>query len=242
MSKVLVTESYLTDIGNAIRSKNGSTAQYKPSEMAAAINDIPSSGLDSVTILNSITLTGSYIDTGMAPSAYCLYTFSFDAQGKPSDYMALFGCRVSDGDSKCFGIIQVPNVEGILRLDFDTTDTSGSSTQINAGKTMAHSIYCFEGSGTTLQALGLSGCATYTKKAFPSYTTLTSSIYIGAYHRQDNNSAIFTNSSLKIYGFKVTYGDSLQASFIPAIYNGQQGLFETVNKRFHTTYGTITSL
>ena len=40
MSKVLVTESYLTDIGNSIRNKNGSTTKYKPSEMAQAIKDI----------------------------------------------------------------------------------------------------------------------------------------------------------------------------------------------------------
>lgn len=31
MSKVLVTESYLTDIGNAIRAKSNSTTKYKPS-------------------------------------------------------------------------------------------------------------------------------------------------------------------------------------------------------------------
>lgn len=40
MSKVLVTESYLTDIGNAIRSKNSSTDKYKPGEMANAIKNI----------------------------------------------------------------------------------------------------------------------------------------------------------------------------------------------------------
>ena len=40
MSKVLVTESYLTDIGNAIRAKNKSTDKYKPSEMAKAIDSI----------------------------------------------------------------------------------------------------------------------------------------------------------------------------------------------------------
>ena len=40
MSKVLVTESYLTDIGNAIRAKNKSTTKYKPSEMAEAISSI----------------------------------------------------------------------------------------------------------------------------------------------------------------------------------------------------------
>lgn len=35
--KGLITKSTLTDIGNAIRAKNGLTTTYKPSEMAAAI-------------------------------------------------------------------------------------------------------------------------------------------------------------------------------------------------------------
>lgn len=38
--KVLVNESSLEDIANAIRSKNGDTAKYKPSEMGAAITNI----------------------------------------------------------------------------------------------------------------------------------------------------------------------------------------------------------
>lgn len=62
MSKVLVTESYLTDIGNAIRSKNGSTSQYKPSEMAGAINDITA---QDNTVLNSIldrSISGNYVN------------------------------------------------------------------------------------------------------------------------------------------------------------------------------------
>ena len=62
MSKVLVTESYLTDIGNAIRSKNGSTSQYKPSEMADAINDITT---QDNTVLNSIldrSISGDYVN------------------------------------------------------------------------------------------------------------------------------------------------------------------------------------
>lgn len=44
MSKVLVNESSLTGIANAIRGKNGSTTTYKPSEMAAAITAIESGG------------------------------------------------------------------------------------------------------------------------------------------------------------------------------------------------------
>ena len=37
MTKVLITESVLSDIADAIREKNGTETQYKPSEMAAAI-------------------------------------------------------------------------------------------------------------------------------------------------------------------------------------------------------------
>ena len=44
MSKVLVNESSLTGIADAIRSKNGSTTTYKPSEMAAAITAISGGG------------------------------------------------------------------------------------------------------------------------------------------------------------------------------------------------------
>lgn len=40
MGKVLVTDTHLTNIANAIRSKNGTTTTYKPGEMASAINNI----------------------------------------------------------------------------------------------------------------------------------------------------------------------------------------------------------
>ena len=44
MAKVLVTDTYLTNIGNAIREKNGESTTYKPSEMAAAIQAISGGG------------------------------------------------------------------------------------------------------------------------------------------------------------------------------------------------------
>ena len=44
MSKVMVNESSLSAIGEAIRGKNGTTNTYKPSEMAAAISSIPAGG------------------------------------------------------------------------------------------------------------------------------------------------------------------------------------------------------
>ena len=74
MSKVLVTESYLTDISNAIRSKNGSTSQYKPSEMAGAINDITT---QDNTVLNSIldrSISGNYVNNDLTEIGYAAFS------------------------------------------------------------------------------------------------------------------------------------------------------------------------
>ena len=59
MSKVLVNESSLTGIADAIRSKNGSTDTYKPSEMAAAITAISGGGEPIIEALD-ITSNGTY--------------------------------------------------------------------------------------------------------------------------------------------------------------------------------------
>lgn len=59
MSKVLVNESSLTGIANAIRGKNGSADTYKPSEMAAAITAISGGGEPVIEAL-SVTSNGTY--------------------------------------------------------------------------------------------------------------------------------------------------------------------------------------
>lgn len=46
MSKALVTQSYLTDIANSIRTKLGVQTTYTPSQMSSAIDSIPSGGGD----------------------------------------------------------------------------------------------------------------------------------------------------------------------------------------------------
>ena len=56
MAKVLISDQYLTNIGNAIRAKNGSTNTYTPSQMAPAIEAI-SGG--SAPVLQNKTITPS---------------------------------------------------------------------------------------------------------------------------------------------------------------------------------------
>ena len=61
MAKVAITEQYLTDIADAIRSKTGmSSATYFPSEMADAIMTISGSGGITPTGTISITENGTY--------------------------------------------------------------------------------------------------------------------------------------------------------------------------------------
>lgn len=57
MSKVLVTESSLSGIAAAIRAKNGSSDTYKPGQMAAAIQEIPTGTTPTGTV--NITQNGT---------------------------------------------------------------------------------------------------------------------------------------------------------------------------------------
>lgn len=66
MSIVTIDDSYLTAIGNAIRTKNGETTTYKPSEMAAAISAL-NVGADTLTQRLENTLT-SYSYNGLGYS------------------------------------------------------------------------------------------------------------------------------------------------------------------------------
>lgn len=59
MPNVLVNDSSLTAIGNAIRAKNGETTTYKPAEMAAAITAISGGGGGYVPADAELKLTGN---------------------------------------------------------------------------------------------------------------------------------------------------------------------------------------
>lgn len=72
MAKVLVTEKYLQDIGDAIRSKNRSSDQYRPSEMAGAINNLEA-GLDMADYINGKSTEindKNGVVTSVAPNAF----------------------------------------------------------------------------------------------------------------------------------------------------------------------------
>lgn len=71
MANVIINDTNLFNIANAIRSKNGSSDTYKPSEMAAAITNLPSGGGGDIDI-EPIVLTGNqgYGCTGVIGSKF----------------------------------------------------------------------------------------------------------------------------------------------------------------------------
>ena len=83
MAKVLVNESSLTGIADAIRGKNGSTDTYKPSEMAAAITAI-SGAAEPVIEALSVTSNGTYTATD-GLDGYSPITVNVPQDGSPPD-------------------------------------------------------------------------------------------------------------------------------------------------------------
>ena len=66
MAKGLVTDTYLADIANVIRTKNGTETQYKPSEMAGAIENISTKAKPDFVLFEGYAATSlnlSWLDT-----------------------------------------------------------------------------------------------------------------------------------------------------------------------------------
>ena len=115
MSKVLVNESSLTGIANAIRGKNGSTTTYKPSEMAAAITAISGGG------------SGPDIpDSAFVISGNCQY---WDYYGQWDSFITAYKNKWSTRNIKnCVNMFENSQLTEIpFEINFDTNYQSTTS-------------------------------------------------------------------------------------------------------------------
>ena len=119
MSKVYLEDSNLTNIANAIRSKNGETTTYKPSEMATAIENIPSSGEEYIydylyfTYPFSSKISTNKIDLSKAFTNGS-YTFAQDASLKVLKSNSNY--NVSSGICYCYIKIDCTNTKAKINI------------------------------------------------------------------------------------------------------------------------------
>ena len=120
MRKVLVTESYLTDIGNAIRSKNNSTDKYKPSAMAAAIKNIKTQDNTAVNSIIDRTISGDYTNNEVTSVGKYAFTFCFNLQ---TVTMANATDINSNAFFSCINLISAnfPNVKTVYSSAFNNS-------------------------------------------------------------------------------------------------------------------------
>ena len=122
MAKVLVNESSLTGIANAIRGKNGETTTYKPSEMAAAITAISGGG------------SGPEIpDSAFVISGSCMY---WDYYGQWDSFITAYKNKWSTINiNSCLNMFQNSQLTEIpFEINFDTNYQSADSMFKNCEK------------------------------------------------------------------------------------------------------------
>ena len=121
MSQVLVNETSLTAIADAIREKNGATDTYKPSEMAAAIGAIPTGGGGAEGIPESIVFSGD-----------CSGIFQ---NGTWDWAVEAYGDRMSTSDiTNTSNMFAYSNLENIpFDINLDETCTSVNNTFFHCG-------------------------------------------------------------------------------------------------------------
>lgn len=117
MSKVLVSESNLTNIADAIRGKNGETTTYKPSEMAAAITAITTGGGS----------RADYVpDSALVISGNCDYKFN---NGSWDWFIEKYGNQITTNNiSSANNMFRGSSIETIpFDLNFDSSKNVGAS-------------------------------------------------------------------------------------------------------------------
>lgn len=119
MAMKLYSDSDISDIADAIRSKNGSSDTYKVSEMASAISAIPSGGI-TPTGTKSITANGTGID---------VYSYQYADVAVPNSYSAS-----DEGKVVSNGALVAQTSDTVTQNDtYDTTLINSLTVNVSGG-------------------------------------------------------------------------------------------------------------
>ena len=178
MAKVLVTDTNLTNIANAIREKNGLSTTYKPSEMANAISNIETG--PSVTkgvVINSCDSDGYPTDISLVgmttiPNYYFYYTFYYSG----SSYG--FFSKVGSNFHLPNNLTSIGNYAFNYCYGLTITELPDSVTSIGSyafAYCVGLALNKLPSSLTTIGSAGFSNCSNVTFTVVPSGVTNISS-------------------------------------------------------------------
>lgn len=140
MANVLVERESLADIADSIRAKNGTQNTYKPGQMAAAIDAIPSGGIAPTGTLE-VTANGTYDVTNYASAEVdisadsdlltAMITGEFDKS------YSIPGTKIGRGFANCTGVFDIvfPNVTTLRQTSyaFEATQFNSMNFPVFAG-------------------------------------------------------------------------------------------------------------
>lgn len=149
MSNVLVNDTSLTAIANAIRSKLGVSTTYKPGQMASAIQSIPTGGgggnaYVSGSFTPSSRVGNVTIDVGSAMTVHGIAVFPHSES------------PLKSGGKTCVGLLLTPNA--YYKAIGITSNNAGGSLLAPASLTSG-SAFTQSGSSITLRPTGVTGFA-----------------------------------------------------------------------------------
>ena len=154
MAKVLVTEQHLQDIADSIRGKNGSAATYKPGQMSAAIDALPTGGTLRPTTwaefaAMSVSSQQKCYGVGDRVGIACPWRTFPDLVMQ----IAGWGTTKKENDNTeypCVTLVAMLQTDGTYQFDAPETPTAATEETAQDG------IYYFGYNGSTYTALNLS--------------------------------------------------------------------------------------
>lgn len=173
MALAVIQEQNLTDIADAIRSKNGTSDTYMPSQMASAIQNIPTGGgvdhggkyLVQVIDYDGAILKQDHLNSGA----------TFELPDAPTNHSRLIFQEWSSADTITNNTVTVGNSDiligaiyttasGLSEFDISLTKITGLSVTFNMGSTSGITVDWGDGTITS------DGTTTHTYTAYASYT------------------------------------------------------------------------
>ncbi len=139
MATILVSDTNLTNIANAIRTKNGSANTYKVNEMASAINNLPEAGSgDSSGSVETCTVEfANYwmlLGTGWTHNHLVTYTKLVD--GQVTTVSENYGLEFTLSDvvvGSTITLINIGNLEGTKKYTYYLSGNNSHSNIIYDG-------------------------------------------------------------------------------------------------------------